>query len=275
MAGCPSEGAAPDAAATVVGRLRSAAKYRDIHPETIADVVRGESGLAKDPVGLERRARAKLHKVAALHLLDTRPASLRRSVERADLADLEERRAWCRKVLASHYSSAERLPDLERFYRELLALTPPPRTVVDVACALNPFTLPWLREVTAARYVGYDFNAAFVALGNAFLARTYPECEVVHADVLTGAVPPAADLALLLKTYHCMEDRQPGAGRRLVERLDARTVVVSFPTRAMNGRTALFARHHLAELTNLAREHDWRWSQVTLPTEELVAVGKG
>jgi 16S rRNA (guanine(1405)-N(7))-methyltransferase len=263
-----------DAVATVTARLATAAKYRDVHPETIAEVVRREGAATADAADLERRSRARLHRVAALHLLTARPAALRRGMERADLTDPDRRRAWCRGMLAAHVSAAERLPDLDRFYPAVLGLVPPPRTVVDLACALNPFTLPWLRDGTDARYTGYDFNATFVDLANGFLGRAYPDCRVEYADVLTSPAPPATDLALLLKTYHCIEDRHPGAGRDLVDRLAARHVVVSFPTRAMNGRTAVFARRHVDDLTALAGERGWTVARATLPTEDLVAIGK-
>lgn len=263
-----------NAADKVIARLTAAAKYRDVHPETITDLVRREGGATGDAVELERRVRARLHKVAALHLLTARPAALRRALDRTDLDDSQARRDWCRQVLGGHFSTAERLPDIDTFYPTMFGLVPPPRTVADLACALNPFTLPWLRDTTDARYIGYDFNATFVALANTFLARAYPGCEVVHTDVLTDGHLVKADLALLLKTYHCMEGRQAGAGLRLVDSLACDHVVVSFPTRAMNGRTAVFAQRHVDELAGLARDRGWNWSRATLPTEDLVAISK-
>lgn len=260
---------------TVTARLAAAAKYRDVHPDTIADVVRRAGESTKDVAELERQARARLHKVAALHLVTVRPAVLRRDAAPGDGADgADARRAWCRRMLAAHVSTAERLPDLDQFYPALLALVPPPVTVTDLACALNVFTLPWLRDCTDASYTGYDLNATFVALGNDFLSRDYPGCEVRHEDVLTAEPPVTADLALLLKTYHCIEGRQPGAGLRLVDTLAASHVVVSFPTRAMNGRAATFARRHVEDLTALAGRRGWRVAQASLPTEEFVAISK-
>jgi len=264
-----------DAVEVITAKLAAGAKYRGVHPDTIAQVVRWAA--RSDVAQLERRSRARLHKVAALHLLTARPAALRRRVEAADpgdLSDPQRLRAWCREMLAAHVSTAERLVDLDRFYPAILGTMPPPRTVADVACALNTFTLPWLRDVTDARYVGYDFNEHFVSIGNAFLARTYPGCHVVQQDVLSRDAAVVADLALLLKTYHCIQDRQPGAGLRLVERLAARHVVVSFPTRAMNGRAALFARRHIDELASLAGRRSWGVWRVTLHSEDLLVIRK-
>ena len=263
-----------EAVNTVIARIAAAPKYRDVHPDTVAEVVRRESEATREVAELEHRSRARLHKVAALHLLTTRAAVLRRGIEPADLDDPARRRLWCREMLAGHASTAERLPDLDRFYPTILGLVPAPRTVADIACALNPFTVPWLREVVDAQYIGYDLNAQFVQIGNAFLSRGYPDCRVEHEDVLTRTAPLTADLALLLKTYHCIEDRHPGAGLRLVDRLAADHVVISFPTRALNGRGAVFARRHVEDLIELATRRAWRVSRAALPSEEFVAISK-
>lgn len=262
------------AIATVTARLLAAPKYRDVHPETIVDVVRRESTHGGDVARLEQLARSRLHKVAALHLFTARVGALRRELDRVDVDDPERLRSWCREVLARHFSTAERLADLDQFYPTMLSLVPPPRTIVDVACALNPFTIPWLRDVCDAGYVGYDFNTTFVDLGNAFFARSHSDCAVVHQDVITGAVPATVDLAILLKTFHCIEDRHHGAALSLVDRLAANHVVVSFPTKAMNGRAAVFTRRNIDDLIGLAERRGWRWSRAALTTEEFLAIAK-
>jgi 16S rRNA (guanine(1405)-N(7))-methyltransferase len=254
----------------VIERLRSAPKYKAIHPDTIADVVRQESAHASGRADLERRARLKLHRVAAGYLFTARPAHVLRALE-ADPADL---RGFCRTVLGAHFSSAERLPELDRFYPTVFAATGPARTVADLACAVNPFSLPWLREVSDAGYVGYDLNLSYVDLDRAFLAGRYPDCSVKYRDVLVDPGSITADVALLLKTYHSIEERQTGAGLRLVAALGTRTVVVSFPVKSMQGRSAPLWQRQIAGLGDLAGRHGWGFDRVTLATEELVVVRK-
>jgi 16S rRNA (guanine(1405)-N(7))-methyltransferase len=258
----------------VTARLAAAAKYRTIHPDTIELVVRREARNTAHPAELERRSRARLHKVAALHLLTIRPTVLRRQTEQAEFGDPAVLRAWCRQMLAAHASSAERLADLDGFYPALFELIPPPREVADVACALNPFSLPWLRDVTGARYVGYDFNETFVDIGNEFFTRCYPDCRVVREDVLSKDEPVTADLVLLLKTYHCIEDRHPGAALRLVDDMAAGHVAISFPTRALNGRAAVFARRHVKDLEDLSTRRGWRLSRIEFKSENVLLISK-
>ncbi len=177
-------------------------------------------------------------------------------------------------MLARHFSTAERLGDLDRLYPAILGLTGPAGSIADLACALNPFTVPWLRAATQAAYTGYDLNLRYVQLGASFLELTDATSTVLHCDVLVRPEEIRADVALLLKTFHCIEDRRPGAALALVDNLAAGSVVVSFPVRTMSGRVATFTRRHLDQLTGLAQRRGWEQRRASLPGEELVVLVK-
>ncbi len=258
----------------IIDRLRVAPKYRRVHVDTIVDIVQRESTKASSAADLERRARLKLHRVVAAYLMTGRITHLVHVLAGADGSDAR-RRELCRAVLGAHFSTAERLPDLDAFYPAVFGPLGSVRSVADLACALNPFTMPWLRDVSDAEYVGYDLNLAYVELARLFVANWYPRCSVVHGDVLVRPDAVTADVALLLKTYHNMEDRQAGAGLRLVAAVRSPVVVVSFPLRTMTGRSASFTRRLLPGLSSLAASEGWELDRVELPTELIVIVRKG
>jgi 16S rRNA (guanine(1405)-N(7))-methyltransferase len=259
---------------TIIDRLLAAPKYRGVHLDTIVDIVRRESAKASSTADLERRARLKLHRVVAGYLLTGRLTHLARGLAEANGNDAG-RREVCRAVLSAHFSTAERLPDLDAFYPALFGVVGPAHSVADLACALNPFSLPWLRDSTDADYVGYDLNLGYVDLARAFLACGYSRSAVEHRDVLVHPEVITADVALVLKTYHNMEDRLPGAGLRLVAELGSPVVVVSFPTRTMTGRPAPFTWRLLSGLTAFAADRGWPVDRLELPTELVVVVRKG
>jgi 16S rRNA (guanine(1405)-N(7))-methyltransferase len=264
-----------EAAGKTVERLRASPKYRHVHIDTIVDIVNHEMSFAVSDADLERRARLKLHLVVADYLLSARPSRVLRGLDEAVAGDPEALRGWCRTVLSCHASTAERLRDLDRLYPTVFGLTGPVESVADLACALNPFTVPWLRAVSTASYTGYDLNLSYVELGTRFLELADPGSTVRYRDVLVRPEEVRADLGLLLKTYHCMENRRPEAGLRLVESLAASYVAVSFPLRTLGGRTAHFTRPHMARLSELAARHGWGLHRASLTGEELVVVVKG
>ena len=83
-----------------------------------------------------------------------------------------------------------------------------------------------------------------------------------------------ADLALLLKMYHCLERRRAGCGWELVEAVPARRVVISFPRQNLTGRRREILEDHAPKLTARLSERGWSFRRVDLETEALLIVGK-
>jgi 16S rRNA (guanine(1405)-N(7))-methyltransferase len=258
----------------VVRRVTAAPKYRAIHPDTIRSIVAGEASAGGRAAEVEKRARLRLHKAVALFLATASPSELLAQLRAQADAPGFDLRAWCRAAMARHVSTAERLDDLDELYPTILGLTGPPVSLADVACAYNVLALPWLREHTDAPYAGYDFNADVVALGRDVLARAGGPGDLVHADVLVTPGVVTADVALLLKTYHCLEARAPGSGLRLVEDLPASIVVVSLPTKGGGGRAYGFGGGHGARIEARAAEQGWTITTARLLREEIWAVRK-
>jgi len=262
-------------AEAVAERILAAPKYRFVHADTVTDIVRREAAFASDAADLEQRARRKLHKVTADYLLTVRPARALRGLPEAAAAGPDALRAWCRELLSRHFSTAERLPFLDELYPAIFELTGPAASIADLACALNPFTLPWLRDVSQAAYTGHDLNLAYVDLGTQFFELCGLEGTVEHRDVLVAPEQTGADVALLLKIYHCIEDRRPGAALRLVEDVPATRVVVSFPLVTMTGRAIDFRHGHIEQLHALAERRGWLVRGTTFAAnEELVVITK-
>ena len=258
----------------VVRRVTAAPKYRAIHPDTIRSIVAGEASAGGRAAEVEKRSRLRLHKAVALYLATASPSELLAQLRAEGDEPGFDLRAWCRAAMARHVSTAERLDDLDDLYPTILGLVGPVAAVADLACAYNVLALPWLREHTEARYVGYDFNADVVALGREVLARAGGPGDVVHADVVVSPGVVTETVALLLKTFHCLEARAPGSGLRLVEDLPAAVVVVSLPTRGGGGRAYGFGGGHGARIEARAAEQGWTITTARLLSEEIWAVRK-
>ncbi len=266
-----------DVVAAVTARVAAAPKYRAVHPDTITAIVAAAAAAGGRPAEVEKRARLRLHKAAALFLATASPTELLGSLRSASDDPGFDLRAWCREAMAHHVSTAERLDDIDDLYPTILDLVDdlgPTPVLADVACAYNVLALPWLLDHGVA-YVGYDFNADVVALGEEVLRRADAGGSMVHADVVVTPGVVAEDVALLLKTYHCLEARAAGSGLALVTDLPARTVVVSLPTRGQGGRAYGFDGGHGERLAARAGERGWTIATARLRSEELWAIAKG
>jgi 16S rRNA (guanine(1405)-N(7))-methyltransferase len=109
-------------------------------------------------------------------------------------------------------------------------------SLLDLACGLNPFALPWMGLPQDVRYHAYDIHRPRVELINHFLRLSglSPDAEV--RDVLVQPVEERADVALFFKEAHRFEQRHKGANRAFWEGLNVRWLLVSLPTASLSGR---------------------------------------
>jgi len=229
----------------LIGEIKASRKYRGagIPDETIADILRQELACHAKPSEALRSAKAILHNVMAPYLGDPDYDKGRTALDAAfNTGDPGALRQAAREILTQHDSTRERLTYLADFYTAIRAACPAIHTVLDLACGLNPFALPWMGLPGDAAYHAYDIHQPRVELTNHFLTGLglSPLAEV--RDVLIEPPQIEADAAFLFKEAHRMEKRRKGASRLLIQSLNARVVFISLPNRSLDGRRDLGAR---------------------------------
>ncbi|HWP44699.1 MAG TPA: 16S rRNA methyltransferase [Blastocatellia bacterium] len=228
-----------DQIARLVEAVSKSAKYRRVSPAFIEAV--GARELARQPRLKEavKATKNKLHQVGGA-FLDYKPdyAKWLDGLKRAALSeDPYELRRACADIMAHHASTRERLPVLDRFYKDTLAHLPPISSVIDVACGLNPLSIPWMPLAESSEYYAVDIyedlveflNGSFDLLG----VRGWAEAR----DVSQASGFARADLALVLKAIPCLEQVDKSAGPRLLDVIEANHILVSFPARTLCGRS--------------------------------------
>lgn len=220
----------------LTAEIMAAPKYRAISPDLIRSVAARELAIRKSYKDALKEAKTRLHQVAAVYQ-EARPdyaawlADLRAAAgETAALAARE------RLLLSRHASTRERLPILTAFYAATLGDLPPIRSVLDLACGLNP--LAWRAMPLAAqpRYDCCDLFDDMAAFLNSCFVIAGLDGRAEVRDLLGGPPPIVADVALLLKTWPVLEQLEKGAALRLLRAIDAPTVIVSFPLQSLGGR---------------------------------------
>ena len=153
----------------LIQKIKQSKKYRNIPEETIARVIEWAMLRAKKEKEIEKVAKNKLHQVYGAYFDQTRIKKIEKALQALEMPITTSNiKATCSKVLRFHASSQERLPLLDEFYSQLFQQLTPPNKIMDLACGLNPFTLPWSLEQCEFFYYDADIDHSSVKLFNQY-----------------------------------------------------------------------------------------------------------
>ena len=183
-------------------------------------------------------------------------------------------RQVCRRVMGQHASSRERLPFLEEFYAATLGPLGPVRSVLDLACGLNPLAIPWMPLAAGAEYHACDVYHDMAGFLGAFLRLAGVGGGVEVCDLVQRCPAQRVDVALILKTVPCLEQIDPSAGRRLLEGVNAAHLLVSFPTQSLCGGEKGMVASYGAHFQELVAGRGWRVRRFEFPTELAFLVSR-
>jgi 16S rRNA (guanine(1405)-N(7))-methyltransferase len=256
--------------------MLDSSRYRglDIPLETALDLLEQEWPHYKHPKDAIDAARKKLHTIVAAYLGDPDYAVALPDLDAAFASgDPQAVKAACTRILSAHASTRERLPILEMFYSRLFAVTGTPVSVLDLACGLNPFALPWMNLPTSVHYHAYDLNHPRVDAINHFFSLQQLPPLAVHDDFLLHPPTVTADVAFLFKEAHRMEQRQRGRNRPLWEVLDVHWLLVSLPMASLSGKHNLIEKHRTLVYSILSGL-PWKVEEVLFENEMVFCIDK-
>ena len=228
----------------LLAKIQSSRKYQElgVPEETLRDLLEQELARHAKPAEALKSARAKLHNIMAPYLGDPDYTQAAEDLRQAFANGPEAVKATCAEILRQHDSTRERLAYLDDFYAGIRSVCAQPHSVLDLACGLNPFALPWMGLPADCRFHAYDIHPARVALLNEFLRLSGHEPLAEVRDVLVRPPEIEADAAFLFKEAHRMEKRQKGCNRGLWAVLKVKYLFVSLPNRSLDGRRDLRER---------------------------------
>jgi 16S rRNA (guanine(1405)-N(7))-methyltransferase len=269
----------------IVAEILATPKYGSVCPDTVRRIAVQEWSRRAADQGSARKARqraakatrARLHQVHGAYGSRVDYARAAQELEAAYAAGTDEAiRGACRRLLALHASTRERLPILDRFYAALWAHTGgPPRSLLDLACGLNPLTLPWMGLPDGATYTAYDIDVERVDFLRHCLFLRGAAAQVRLQDVLCDPPAERADVALLLKSSTCLERQRKGATLALLDALPVAHVVVTFPVRSLGQRDKGMRQHYRGAFADVVSAREWPVTELTFESELAFVVRKG
>ena len=146
----------------IVNDLRRTRKYRELCEDTLYRAASWALMRHKTPKEALKAAKRKLHQVYGAYLngidfgkLEDWIDNLSSSSSQASL------RETCLRILDCHTSTAERVPILDSCFSDLFRETGEPTSILDLACGLNPFALPWMGLSPNISYFAWDVDKRF------------------------------------------------------------------------------------------------------------------
>ena len=232
---------------SLIQAVQVSRKYRDLNIPltTLQDILSFESQHSNTRKELEANFRKSLHNIMAPYLEDINyPAEIALlEVFHAQNPSSEMLKTWCRDEMRRHASSRERLPYLDTFYQKIFTMIGTPKSIIDLACALDPLGLPWMNLPPTTQFLAYDIHQTRLDFLQVFFQHFYPQAHAVHQDILTDTPDQLADCAFFFKEAHRLEKRRPGSNRDLFAGLNVSWLVVSLPSRDLAGHHSLETYH--------------------------------
>jgi 16S rRNA (guanine(1405)-N(7))-methyltransferase len=231
----------------IVYLLKGSRKYGATHEDTIRELVITESGHYKKSRQVEKAVRKRLHSIMAPYLGDPDYEAAKEALTAVfaenDPAPIE---ACCHSLLHDHLSTRERLPILADFYREIFAVTGRPRSLLDIACGLNPLAYRWMgldNQPEPVQFYAYDIHAPRIDLINHYFRLEGLPPLARLQDVALNPPSETADLALFLKELPRFARNYGELARSFLHNLNVQWLVVSFPSVSTHGGRSLVERY--------------------------------
>ena len=222
-------------------KLLASKNYRAVCPDTVRRVWVESAAKYKKPKDAEKAAREALHGITGAFMT---PQEARQLAWDMQAWHVDKTDIGLERMLSRHASTRERLPlpDTDALYARIFEITNRPRSVLDLACGVNPLYL----GARGIPTTGVDISGAAVEAVNRFHDIYGLPVSATCADLLCpGAIQRARfDVALLFKLLPLLERQRGGAAADVMRAVNAAFLVVSFPTRTLGGRNVGMAGHY-------------------------------
>jgi 16S rRNA (guanine(1405)-N(7))-methyltransferase len=251
-------------------------KYRQISSGLIESIVKSELHKGRKTKDTQKAVLSKLHQVGTAYF------SQKQTYEKWEAAlsqlpiDIHspEVEDFCVGVMRTHFSTSERLPILDDFYHTILSRIQPIRSILDLACGLNPLALPWMPVEAGVRYIGCDIFRDMVAFLNTFSNHFNFDSEFHSCNLLDAQFNEQVKVAFLLKAIPCLEQLEKGFPENLLRAIPAEYILISYPISSLSGKTKGMQENYTNQFNQLLEASNWTYERFAFSSELAFLVKK-
>ena len=252
----------------LVDAILISAKYRHISPDLVRRVGAVELAKGRKLKEAVKATKNKLHQVGGAYqqtnLNYEKSLALLRETSVSYPSQL---RATYYQLMQAHASTRERLPILDEFYETIFAELPPIRTMLDLACGLNPLAYPWLPLPKETEFTAVDIYGDMLNFIQDFFELMGVNGRTQQRDIIGNPPTEPYDLILLLKTLPCLEQVDKNAAVNLLDKLNGRYLLISYPAQSLGGRSKGMVENYTQQFDALANGRNWQVQRFEFATE--------
>jgi 16S rRNA (guanine(1405)-N(7))-methyltransferase len=251
-------------------------KYQTIYPDLVRRIGHIELIKRQNLKDAIKGTKNKLHLITGAYL-DNKPPYSSWTKELNSVIDARsgEITDVCLKILNFHNSTHERLPILDEFYSKIFQTISPVYSLLDIACGFNPIAIQWMPVFRSATYLAWDIYTDLVAFTNEFFRLVGQPGLAEVVDVLGIRMTPKVDVALLLKKIPCLENVDKLSGERLLDAIQARWIVVSFPVESLCGKEKGMRLNYENKFIKISDNRQWQVKRLEFSKELVFIIDKG
>jgi 16S rRNA (guanine(1405)-N(7))-methyltransferase len=237
----------------LIENIHSSPKYQAIELKLIEKIGQMELAKRRNLKEAIKSTRSKLHQIATSFI--TSPLEFEEWTD--ELKGLSQDvtnpklQAFCLKLMRCHSSTDERLPILSEFYSTIFKSITPIESILDLACGLNPLTIPWMPISRDCTYYAFDVLPDMVTFINKFFAHIGQKGKAFTLDLATEIPKKTSRVALLLKTLPTLDQIDKHAPSILLDQIKARHLVVSYPVHSLGGKSKGMVENYTAQFETL------------------------
>lgn len=191
---------------------------------------------------LIKELKKELGLLYSCYLLEN-PTKRERIINACSYEDTEE-------LLALHKSTKERIPYYTEIYSKIFSWYKPKR-ILDLGCGYNPLSYALITKSlkSSPEYVAVDINAKDMELLSIFAKRNSLPLQsycfsTLDPKLFTTILDKKEDCIFLFKALDSLEKIEPNATKTIFERITAKHIVVSFPTKSLSSQRNFSAQRN-------------------------------
>jgi 16S rRNA (guanine(1405)-N(7))-methyltransferase len=144
---------------------------------------------------------------------------------------------------------------------------------MDVACGLNPLSIPWMPISAEVEYYAYDVYKDMIDFINKFMALCNIQGHAEVRDVIRNTPEVNVDVAFVLNAIPCLEQIEKSAGMKVLESINSKFLAVSFPVKSLCGREKGMQKHYETVFNRLTKK-DWTVQRLEFRSELVFLIKK-